>query len=146
MNEPAQYAQTEAFLKLYNWYSDHPEPDKLCGISDAPYIWEFIWELARKEVNPTAVSRITGIYLWEEKERAEKFKEEHREHPLYKIVRVKVQDADKVQRYDAKWLDDVPTDATLTEAYSYAVRYWLGLESESPSREILYEGKYEILD
>lgn len=146
INDPVQYVQTEAFLKLYNWYSDHPDPDKLCGFSNAFYIWEFIWELARREVKPTAVSRITGIYLWEDMERAEKFKDEQRKHPLYKIVRVKVEDADKVQEYDAKWLDAVPTDATLEEAYAYAVRYWLGVESESPCWEILYEGRYEIIE
>lgn len=146
INEPVQYVQTNAFLKLYNWYSENPTPDKLCGISNAFYIWEVIWELARIEVKPTAVSRITGIYLWEDMERAEKFKDEQRKHPLYKIVRVKVEDADKVQEYDAKWLDAVPTDATLEEAYAYAVRYWLGVESESPCWEILYEGRYEIIE
>lgn len=146
MNEPVQYVQTEAFLKLYNWYSDHPAPDKLCGTLDAAYIWEFIWELARREVKPTAASRINSVYLWESEERAEKFKDEHRKHPSYKIVRVKVEDEDKVQVYDAKWLDAVPTDATLEEAYVYAVRYWLGVESESPCWEILYEGRYEIIE
>lgn len=84
INEPVQYVQTNAFLKLYNWYSEYPTPDKLCGISNAFYIWEFIWELARIEVKPSAVSRITGIYLWEDMERAEKFKDEQRKHPLYK--------------------------------------------------------------
>ena len=146
MNEPVQYVQTEAFLKLYNWYSDHPNPEKLCGIMDASYIWEFIWELARKEVHPSALSRMISIYLWEEKEMASKFKDEHRAHPLYKITEVKIENTDKLQRYDAKWLDAVPTDATLEKAYAYAVRYWLGVESESPCWEVLYEGKYEILD
>lgn len=86
------------------------------------------------------------IYLWEDKERSEKFKDEHRAHPLYKIVRIKVEDVAKVQVYDAKWPDAVPTDATLEEAYAYAVRYWLGVEPESPCWEVLYESKYEILD
>ena len=146
MNEPVQYAQTRAFLKLYNWYCDHQSSENLCGILDSPHIWEFIWELARREVNPAAVSRLNSIYLWEYKESAIKFKDAHRNHPLYKIVRVKVEDIDKVQRYDANWLDAVPTDATLEKAYAYAVRYWLGVESESPCWEVLYEGKYEILD
>lgn len=92
------------------------------------------------------MSRLNSIYLWEDKESATKFKDAHREDPSYKIVCVKVEDIDKVQRYDANWLDDVPTDATLNKAYTYAVKYWHGVESESPCWEILYEGKYAVID
>ena len=53
---------------------------------------------------------------------------------------------DKEQRHDVNWPDALPADATLKEAYANAVRYRLGVESESPCREVLYEGEYEILD
>lgn len=92
------------------------------------------------------MSRISGIYLREDMEHETMFKDAHRNRPLHKIVRVMVEDMDKVQRHDVNWPDALPADATLKEAYANAVRNRLGVESESPCREVLYEGEYEILD
>ena len=92
------------------------------------------------------MSRISGIYLREVMEHATMFKDAHRNRPLHKIVRVMVEDMDKVQRHDVNCPNALPADATLKEAYANDVRYRLEVESESPCREVLYEGEYEILD
>lgn len=112
---------------------------------DEPYVWEYIWEYARKKINPQMPSRFLSCFLFDNLKDAENFKKEEYNRSK-KIVGIDIELKRNLCKYDMNWLTDVPTTSTFSESYLYAKNYWEEKETENPIWEFLCDCIYSPLD
>ena len=109
---------------------------------DGQYIWEGAWEFVRHKVFPNKISRLESIFAFDNIENAKNFVAEYREVNAV-IAQVETNNS-VIERYDMQWITEVPENSTMKEAAEYAVVYWEGKQTSTPTFEILIKGQYKL--
>lgn len=126
-------------LSYYDYYNE-------TGISmnydDLQYIWEYLWSVVRKNFYPNKLDRFASIFLFDSIEQTKNFQE--MVDPMHNrvICTVELINTKSLEKYDMKWLDNVPTNCTFEEMVQYALSYWEGKMTSIPIAEYLFSGSY----
>ena len=80
--------------------------------------------------------------LFDNIENAKNFVAEYREGNAV-IAQVETNNS-VIERYDMQWITEVPENSTMKEAAEYAVVYWEGKQTSTPTFEILIKGQYKL--
>ena len=111
---------------------------------DLPFVWEYLWEVYRKNFFPEKLSRFSSVFLFDEEQNLTDFKSSH--HPFEMLIPCKVEliETRRLESYDMAWLDNVPTNCTFEEFAEYGKGYWSGAKTDSPIIEVLFSGVYKL--
>lgn len=111
---------------------------------DLPYVWEYLWEVYRKNFFREELSRFSSIFLFDDEKNLMDFKNSH--HPFEMLIPCKVEllETRGLESYDMAWLDNVPTNCTFEEFAEYGKGYWSGARTENPITEVLFSGVYKL--
>lgn len=141
INDPVKYVSRDIIHDFaYNYISDINETGLCYGWGHEHYLWEFIWEMVRYYEYPDKPSRMDSVFLFDNIENANAFKNQHRES-FCKIVEINLLEGDH-QSFDMNWFTDVPSDITLAQVKDYSRNYWEGKMTKNPIVEVLHKGTY----
>lgn len=111
---------------------------------DLEFFWEYLWSVVRNSFYPEKISRFSSVFLFDNREQAEEFKMRYHNEDETSVLKVDLIETRRHERYDAGWLDVVPTDGTLDECFQCARKYWEGEFTDNPNPEYLFSGQYRL--
>ena len=130
---------------MFSYYDLYNEKHLSLDVEDLPYIWEFLWEVVRKNLFSAKNSRFIGLFLYDNLDQTIAFQNKINTFPPHNtIVKVKIENELNLERYDAGWLDNLSVNCTFNDYFESCKNYWLGEPSNNPNWEYIYIGKYKI--
>lgn len=130
---------------MLSYYDLYNEKHRSLEIDDLPFIWEFLWEVVRKNLFEAKNSRFLGLFLYDNLDQTKAFQNKINSVPPQNIiVTVRIENELNLERYDAGWLDALSVDCTFNDYFESCKNYWSGKPSVNPNWEYIYIGKYKI--
>lgn len=129
---------------MFPYYDLFNKDGSIIGPDDATFIWEYLWEIIRINYYPERLSRYNSVFLFGSYVQAESFKDMVYPYSDKVICSVDLLEFKRMEKYDANWLDTVPTDCTYDIFLDSSRKYWAQELTEYPNIEYLFSGKYVL--
>lgn len=113
---------------------------------DLPFVWEYLWEVYRKNFFPEKISRFSSVFLFDDEQNLINFQNDHHLFEALVPCKVELLETRRCEAYDMAWLDNIPTDCTFDEFSEYGKGYWSGAITDNPTIEILFSGIYKLTE
>lgn len=107
------------------------------------YLWEYIYELVRKECCPDKPKRADSFFLFGNVDDCVYYRDKIKGGG--DICKIEIINERKLFKSDMNLLDLIPNNATTKEAKSQAYKYWNGESSAVPVYEYLLEGECKLI-
>ncbi|MGE4332975.1 MAG: DUF2441 domain-containing protein [Macellibacteroides sp.] len=107
------------------------------------YLWEYIYELVRKEYCPNKPKRADSFFLFDSVNDCIYYRDKIKGGG--EICKVEIINERKLFKGDMNLLDLIPNNITTKEAKNQTLKYWNGESSTIPVYEYLLEGECRLI-